>query len=109
MRALAVLAVLCAATTAQAQAALGTEAGCAHVDGAGSEAEDRIAILPGHLAWRDATCQIAGIQTGTLMASCAGQDGRFDLVLGIAKSPDGEGIVLTMPDGATEEVLYPCE
>ena len=65
MRTLAILAALCAATSAQAQAVLGTEAGCAHVAGDETVPEDRFAILPGHLAYRGATCQIAGIQTET--------------------------------------------
>ncbi|ETW13705.1 hypothetical protein ATO8_06731 [Roseivivax marinus] len=109
MRTLAILAALCAATSAQAQAVLGTEAGCAHVAGDETAPEDRFAVLPGHLAYRGATCQIAGIQTGTLVAACAEDGERFDLVLGISRAPDGGGVVIALPDEGGERVLYPCE
>ncbi|ETX30224.1 hypothetical protein [Roseivivax isoporae] len=104
-----VLASGAAASAAEAQAVLGTEAGCAFVEGRESAVEDRYALLHGHLTLRDATCQIQGVQTGTMIASCNGDmSGRFRAVLGIAPSPDG-GVVLTLPEGGGTEVLYPCE
>mgnify|MGYP000061876774 CR=1 FL=1 len=51
---------------------------------------------------------VGAVQTGTLMATCPGEADSRKKVLGIARSADGTGVTLTLPDGSVED-LAPCE
>ncbi|WP_420557019.1 hypothetical protein [Roseovarius sp.] len=102
------LLLLASPTTAQLAAPLGNPDGCARILGEEATKENEVAIVAGHLNLYGAICQITAVQTGTLMATCPGDADSRKKVLGIARSADGTGVTLTLPDGSVED-LVPCE
>lgn len=108
MRLALALLLLASPATAQLAAPLGNPDGCARILGEEATKENEVAIVAGHLNLRGAICQITAVQTGTLMATCPGDADNRKKVLGIARSADGTGVTLTLPDGSVED-LVPCE
>jgi len=100
--------LLTSPATAQLAAPLGNPDGCARILGEDSTKENEVAIVAGHLNLQGPICQITAVQTGTLMATCPGDAESRKKVLGIARSADGTGVVLTLPDGTLEN-LAPCD